>query len=46
LRGQVQLDGTRLDTGDGAALSNEETVTLTNDASSGARTELLFFDLA
>jgi redox-sensitive bicupin YhaK (pirin superfamily) len=42
-RGNVTLNGQKLEEGDGAALSDEHTVALTGDAPAGA--EFLFFDL-
>jgi len=43
-RGNVTLNGLKLEEGDGAALSEEPTVSLTGDGPAGA--EFLFFDLA
>lgn len=44
-RGSVTLDGKTLNAGDGAAISNEEQITLTG-STSGKRAEVLLFDLA
>lgn len=47
VRGRVFLnDDTQISAGDGAALSNEETVHIMGDAPTGERSEILFFDLA
>lgn len=45
VRGTVEVNGQLLDAGDGAALSDEDTVTLTGK-SNAAETEVLLFDLA